>query len=473
MQICTDDLFSDLLVMNIREPEKNTLVLESAPVRIPERPRVALDPLRVCLLYLVFGVLWIIFSDTLLSVLVPRPDDRILISPLKGIVFIILTTVLLFFLIRHFSGRLRDTNQQLLEQHAALASREAEWETTFDTISDWITLISPDGKIIRSNRAAESLLGLPAGEIIGKNCFELVHGTACPVLGCPRQRMLATGKRAVAEVPMRDGAGWMLVTVDPVTNAEGEVVSAVHIVRDITESMRSRHALVQAKKKLNLLNYVTFNDIQTMIYTISGYQQLAKKTLADSPAGTLIAKEDAILKKVFHTLKFAQSYQDLGLKPARWQNVSHTFLLAISHLDFLRIHHTLRLENLEIFADPLLEQVFQILAENVLLHGKTATGVTFWYTRGPDSVTLFFEDDGAGIPDDIKTEIFLPDFQKQKGVGLFLAREILEITGISIRESGTPGKGARFEMVVPKGMYRFFDPDNNTNSDWAEEGSLY
>jgi signal transduction histidine kinase len=92
---------------------------------------------------------------------------------------------------------------------------------------------------------------------------------------------------------------------------------------------------------------------------------------------------------------------------------------------------------------------------------------------GPESVTLFFEDDGVGIPEDIKTDIFLPDFQKQKGVGLFLAREILEITGIPIGESGTPGKGARFQMVVPIGMYRFADIDKNNESDREQEGSLF
>ena len=39
-------------------------------------------------------------------------------------------------------------------------------------------------------------------------------------------------------------------------------------------------------------------------------------------------------------------------------------------------------------------------------------------------------------------------------MGLFLAREILDITGIGIRETGEPGKGARFEIMVPKGTWR-------------------
>jgi len=51
--------------------------------------------------------------------------------------------------------------------------------------------------------------------------------------------------------------------------------------------------------------------------------------------------------------------------------------------------------------------------------------------------------------------IFEQGFGKHTGLGLFLSREILAITGSTIIENGTPGKGARFEITVPKGMYRF------------------
>jgi PAS domain S-box-containing protein len=335
-----------------------------------------------------------------------------------------------------------------------LALTEAEWESTFNAISDWITLITPDGRILRTNNAAESLFGAPTGQVLGLNCFELVHGAECLNDDCPRKRMLVSKKRETTEIPMQGGNGWLQVTVDPIFNSAGDVVSAVHIVRDISERMRSQKAMMQAKKKLNLLNYVTFSDIQNMIFSLSGYQHLAKEMVKEGAAGNIIGKQDEILQKITHSLKFAQSFQDLGLKPPRWQNVNQVFLLAISHLDFLRIHHTVQLDGLEVFADPLLEQVFQILADNTLTHGKTATQVTFRYIQEPESVTLFFEDDGAGIPSDAKEKIFLPDFQKKKGVGLFLAREILDITGITIRETGEPGKGARFEMTVPKGMWR-------------------
>jgi PAS domain S-box-containing protein len=455
--------------MESKVPEEVASPKEKAPVMIRLGRIFTQTPLKICLIYFVFGILWIIFSDQLFLSLAMPQWDLILISSIKGILFIVVTTVLLFLLIRHFTHRLQEKNKELWTAYEQLAAREdelrtqyeslnlshAEWEATYNAIPDWISLISPDGRILRTNRSVESLLGMPSDQVVDRDCFAVVHKTACPIEGCPRIRMLASRKRESVEIPMRDGTGWLQVTVDPVFNGAGKIVSAVHIVRDITERTREQKALEQAKKKLNLLNYVTFNDIRNQVFSLWGYQHMVKGMITESSVSAVIKKEEEILQKISNSLKFAQAYQDLGLRPPAWQDVSHVFLLAISHLDTHKIKHRVELDGLTIFADPLLEQVLQILAENTLTHGKTATQITFRYIEGTGFVTMFFEDDGVGISQDIKDQIFSPDFQKTKAVGLFLAREILEITGISIRETGTPGKGARLEIIVPKGAYRF------------------
>lgn len=71
------------------------------------------------------------------------------------------------------------------------------------------------------------------------------------------------------------------------------------------------------------------------------------------------------------------------------------------------------------------------------------------------SSLLLLHDDGVGISADDKKRLFTRGFGKNTGLGMFLSREILAITGITITENGTPGKGARFEITVPKGAYRF------------------
>jgi signal transduction histidine kinase len=64
------------------------------------------------------------------------------------------------------------------------------------------------------------------------------------------------------------------------------------------------------------------------------------------------------------------------------------------------------------------------------------------------------EDNGVGVPEEEKEKIFQREFGKHTGYGLFLAREILGITGFFIRETGIPGKGARFEILIPEGSFR-------------------
>jgi signal transduction histidine kinase len=73
----------------------------------------------------------------------------------------------------------------------------------------------------------------------------------------------------------------------------------------------------------------------------------------------------------------------------------------------------------------------------------------------PEGLILALEDNGSGVPDNEKERIFRREYFKNTGFGLFLGREILAITGLTISETGTPGNGARFEIFVPKGAYRF------------------
>jgi signal transduction histidine kinase len=108
----------------------------------------------------------------------------------------------------------------------------------------------------------------------------------------------------------------------------------------------------------------------------------------------------------------------------------------------------------EIHADLLLSRVFFNLLDNSLRHGGHVTRISAGYNETPEGLLIFWEDDGAGIPKENKDRIFERGFGKNTGLGLFLAREILAVTGISIRETGEPGKGARFEIVVPQGSYR-------------------
>jgi signal transduction histidine kinase len=110
---------------------------------------------------------------------------------------------------------------------------------------------------------------------------------------------------------------------------------------------------------------------------------------------------------------------------------------------------------LEIYADLLIEKVFFNLIDNSLRHGERITRIHIRYEREDTGLILVYEDNGIGVPDRQKELIFERGFGKNTGYGLFLIREILSITGLSIKENGIFEKGTRFEIFVPNGLFRF------------------
>ncbi|MDO8872717.1 MAG: PAS domain S-box protein [Methanoregula sp.] len=224
---------------------------------------------------------------------------------------------------------------------------------------------------------------------------------------------------------------------------------------DITERKRTETALNRATRKLNMLNTITFAEIQNAVFSLSGYFELEKLELVDEKMRQFMDKQIGIVRTITESLKFANNYQSLGLKSPEWQSIQQSFLFGISHIDISKLSRKLNVERLEIYADPLLENVFFTLVENVVLYGKTATEIALFYQETSEGLVLVFEDNGVGIYEDRKEKIFDRRYEDKKGIGLFLIREILEITGMTFKEIGKHGKGARFEIAVPKGAYRF------------------
>jgi PAS domain S-box-containing protein len=246
----------------------------------------------------------------------------------------------------------------------------------------------------------------------------------------------------------------LLMSYYPILDNNGEVIQLGFLAFDISERKRLENALQKLTKKIALLNTVIFSDIQNKVFVQTGYLELSKAKASDPQLKGYIEKEESVVREIMESLQFARQYNDMGMSPPRWQNVMEVMLFAISHLDLGMIQRDFRMEGLVVYADSLLERVFITLIENAIAYAKGATVVRAGYTVNGDEAVIFIEDDGPGIPQDRKETIF------EKGIGsgasgsLFLSREILSVTGMTITENGIPGKGARFEIRVPKGSFR-------------------
>ena len=147
----------------------------------------------------------------------------------------------------------------------------------------------------------------------------------------------------------------------------------------------------------------------------------------------------------------------MGMKQPVWQNVTHVFLLADLAPRFFSHPPQVELDDLEVFADPLLEQAFQTLAKISLTPtAEVRPGYRSPARRGRTVRFPSFTAIMAAVFAEQKKEQIFPGISRRKsGMDLFLAREILEITGMSIAETGTAGQGMQFEIIVQKGGFRF------------------
>jgi PAS domain S-box-containing protein len=323
---------------------------------------------------------------------------------------------------------------------------------------DAIISKSLDGTILTWNPAAESMYGYSADEVIGKPISMLVPPEHLEDF-YRKFRQVKRGKRVVSYETSRVRKNGALIdvslTISPLRDRAGKIVGASAIARDITERKRAEEALRTANEKLSLMGSITRHDVINQIGILTGYLSLLEDDQdAPSRAEHIQAARRACITMA-EQLQFAGSYQKAGTKDPEWTRVRLELAGAASSIDMGDISVADSLGDLEVLADPMFEKVFLNLLLNTRRHGEKATEVRVGYDEREGDVLITYQDDGIGIPSGEKEKVFERGFGKDSGLGLFLIREILSITGIEIAESGTPGEGARFEITVPQGRYRF------------------
>jgi PAS domain S-box-containing protein len=263
----------------------------------------------------------------------------------------------------------------------------------------------------------------------------------------------------------RDGTRFPLRVYTTRVIEGGRCIGIRGILVDISEQKKSEQAMQQALKKLNILNSITRHDILNKLTSLTVFLELIGEDTKDQKTTGLIGQCADIIATINRHIEFMRDYQEIGIKSPVWLDPAVTIRQVSKVCYCPDVMIRTPDPGWEIFTDPLFEKVIYTLIENAIRHGGHVRTIAFSLQEEDNGLHIICEDDGTGIPDDEKEYIFEKGFGRNTGLGLFLAREILSITGISIRENGLHGSGARFAILVPKEGYRSGIPASSLRSD--------
>lgn len=225
---------------------------------------------------------------------------------------------------------------------------------------------------------------------------------------------------------------------------------------EIAGHQEAEERILLANRKLTLMTEVTYQDIQNKITALRGYSSLSRAPNSEGERIAFLDKQMEILGTIQNLIKKTKDYLQMGMGQSRWITLSEIIRMQMSlQSQKHTIALTCDLPGLEIYTDPLIGRVFYSLIHNTIRHGGAVTGITVSCREDPGGLLIIFEDDGAGIPAEMKPAIFERIVGGEGKFGLFFVREFLSLSGMSIRETGIPGRGARFEIAVPASAYRY------------------
>ena len=379
---------------------------------------------------------------------------------------------------------LENNLRELKEKDDALQKSEHKYRALVENIPQNIIRKDLNSVFISCNENFASTLGLRAGDIVGKMDFDFYPRELAEKYRADDLRVMTTGQtEEFVEQYRQDGeVRWVNVIKTPVKDLDGSIIGIQGIFWDITERKaaqeelyrlytelekrvedrtaelrQTQDAYLQANTKLNLLSSITRHDILNQLTVLKGYLELSENAVHDPDTlRKYLAQERKNANTIEHQILFTREYQDLGVKAPVWQSVRLSIVRAKGALNLGKVEVILDQADLEIYADPLFDKVFYNLIENALAYGgDQLTTIHISACESDRGLMIACEDNGVGILEPDKKRLFERGYGKHTGLGLFLSREILLITGITIAENSRPGSGARFEITVPKGAWRF------------------
>ncbi len=342
----------------------------------------------------------------------------------------------------------------------ALSESEERFRLIFQHSNDAIYLfgITPSGmpgKIVDANDMATRQTGFAKDELVHKTLRDLCSRNFSQQSRAIMMELLTRGVARFETEKIKKDGSLLPVEISARLVKLKEKTFVIAISRDISQKKREARALHIASQKLQLMNIVAWHEIQNKVTGLREYGGLFKDLVPDEKLKKFIDREDDLLRVISRHLQYTTEYREIGIQSPQWVNLPQVLRMIVSSGEMGSVKCSIDLPDLELHCDPAIGKVFSHLIENTRQHGGKVTEIHISSHETAEGLVLIYEDDGAGIPRERKKDLFVRGEGAATGSSLFFVHDILEISDMTIQETGEPQKGARFEISVPRGLYRF------------------
>ncbi|HWQ68302.1 MAG TPA: PAS domain-containing sensor histidine kinase [Methanospirillum sp.] len=213
--------------------------------------------------------------------------------------------------------------------------------------------------------------------------------------------------------------------------------------------------LLHGNEAWNLLNSKLRHDMLNQLTAILGYLELSEDMVTDPMLQDFFGKEQNAADKIREKLIFTREYQKIGLTEAGYTTITDLIAEAMGEAGCTKIAMDIKIPPVQVFADKIFKQALVRIFENIPAHAPDASVIRIRWSREPEGSILSIENDGKGIVANQKSRIFELGFGSGTGFGLFLAQKLLEIFGVSLRETGIPDSSFRIELIIPPEILKY------------------
>jgi PAS domain S-box-containing protein len=353
------------------------------------------------------------------------------------------------------------TNSKKVDE--ALRESETKYRQLVELAQEGVWALDTDNLTVYVNPRMAEMLGYAESEIYGKNLSAFLdnpdinlaqHNLEECKLGNPGQCEFEFTRKGGTRI-------YASIAASSIQDDTGNNTGTLALVSDITERKKAELSLKESHEKLEMMNEklrvvggLTRHDVRNKLCAVMGNAYLIKKKYADQ-AGILerLDKMELAVKEIEKIFDFAKMYEQLGVEELSFVDVERTVTEAVALFSDLTVKVVNECKGLTLLADSFLRQLFYNFIDNTRKYGKTANTIRVFYEKEEnDMLRLIYLDDGVGISVEDKLRLFEEGFSTggSTGFGLFLSKKMMDVYGWEIKETGEPGKGAKFVITIPK-----------------------